>query len=124
MSSPVFDVSKAPYHASGNGSADDTAALQSAFNDAQAVDGCVYFPAGVYRITQPLSFRPPHSPGRRNIALRGDGSQPAIDARFELPEAIARRKFVSARFESSSYCFVGEDLRVHAVFRLRRLALE
>ena len=59
-----------------------------------------------------------------SIALRADDSQPAIDARFEVPEAIARRKFVSARFESSSYCFVGEDLRVHAVFRLRRLALE
>ena len=78
MSSPVFDVSKAPYHAKGNGSTDDTAALQSALNDAQAVDGCVYFPAGVYLITQPLSFRPPDSPGRRNIALRGDGPNVSV----------------------------------------------
>jgi hypothetical protein len=73
MTSQVFDVSRAPYHAAGDGSANDTAALQTALNDAQAVNGCVYFPAGVYLITQPLSFRPPDSPGRRNLSLKGDG---------------------------------------------------
>jgi hypothetical protein len=78
MSSSVFDVTQAPYHAKGDGTSDDTAALQSALNDAQAVNGCVYFPAGVYLVTQSLSFRPPHTPGRRNLALRGDGPNVSV----------------------------------------------
>ena len=78
MSSALFDVSKAPYHAVGNGQADDFAALQTALNDAQAVDGCIYFPAGVYLISAALSFRPPNTPGRRNISLRGDGPNVSV----------------------------------------------
>lgn len=78
MSSPVFDVTRAPYGAVGDGSTDDYAAIQAAFNDAQAVNGCVYFPAGEYLIRTALSFQGAASPGRRSIALKGDGPNVSV----------------------------------------------
>ena len=43
-----LDVTAPPFGAVGDGRADDTAALQRAF-DACGAGDCVYFPAGVYR---------------------------------------------------------------------------
>ncbi len=73
MSSPVFDVSKVPYSATGNGSTNDYAAVQAAINDAQAVNGCVYFPTGVYLVQTTLSFQSPNNPSQRKISFKGDG---------------------------------------------------
>ena len=59
------------YGATGDGVTDDTAAVQSALN---TVSGVLYFPAGTYRTTSPLTANP------RRVAIRGDGSQSSIIA--------------------------------------------
>jgi len=57
------------FGARGNGSTDDTAALQAAVNwTAGANRGTVYFPVGTYRITAPITFESPNL----NIAFRGE----------------------------------------------------
>jgi len=46
---PLFDVTAAPYHARGDGFADDGPAIQAAIDDAAAVGGgIVFLPAGTY----------------------------------------------------------------------------
>lgn len=53
---PVFDVTHPDYGAEGDGTADDTAAIQSAINDAQAAGGVVFLPPGIYFITGRLTI--------------------------------------------------------------------
>lgn len=54
---PVFDVTHPDYGAEGDGTADDTQAIQSAINDAQAAgNGVVYLPPGLYYITDRLNI--------------------------------------------------------------------
>jgi hypothetical protein len=58
------NVKDDPYGAVGDGSTDDTEAIQSALNDAKqgsgagdlTAGGIVFFPRGIYRITEPLYF--------------------------------------------------------------------
>ena len=55
MAKIMFVVTDSPYNAAGNGSTDDTAAIQSAINAcAAAGGGQVYFPPGTYLISGPL----------------------------------------------------------------------
>ena len=57
------------FGARGNGSTDDTAAIQAAVNwTSSAGRGTVHFPLGTYRITAPITFEP----GNLNIAFRGE----------------------------------------------------
>jgi hypothetical protein len=46
-----------------------------------------------------------------------------IDATFDVPDEIAKRKFVSARFVASDYAYDEKDLRIHVVFMLRSVGL-
>lgn len=48
------DVKASPYHAKGDGEADDTAALQQAIDDNEIV----FLPKGFYYLTRPLQLRP------------------------------------------------------------------
>jgi len=58
-------VTSPPYKASGNGLADDTAAIQAALRDAgKRGGGTVYLPQGEYKITEPLVIP-------RGVELRG-----------------------------------------------------
>jgi hypothetical protein len=50
----LYDVTSAPYNADATGAADVSAAIKQALSDAQATGGTVYFPAGTYRINQPI----------------------------------------------------------------------
>ena len=53
----VVDVTQAPYHAKGDGSADDTEAIQQALNAAAAGKGhLIYLPNGTYRISDTLRW--------------------------------------------------------------------
>lgn len=53
-----INVRDAPYDAAGNGTIDDTGAIQQALDDGafgdQADENAVYFPPGIYRITNTL----------------------------------------------------------------------
>jgi len=54
---PVYNVKVSPYNATGNGVTDDSAAIQSAINAAQAAGGgIVYLPPGSYRVNTGLSI--------------------------------------------------------------------
>lgn len=64
-----INVKGPPYNATGNGTTDDTAAIQSALNHAGTLGGaCVYLPAGVYRVSS--NFLIPSF-----TTVQGDGSQ-------------------------------------------------
>ena len=59
------------YGAVGNGSTDDTTAVQAAINATAATGGVVYFPRGVYKITAGLTY---NSSGVYAVAFRGDNA--------------------------------------------------
>lgn len=61
-----FNVKAAPYNATGNNVADDTAAVAAALTAAGAAGGVVYFPAGTYRMTGTITV-----PSK--VTLRGAG---------------------------------------------------
>jgi hypothetical protein len=67
---PAYDtvcanVREAPYNAAGNGSADDSGAIQAAIDDCPEGQ-VVYVPEGTYRVATGLSIQ-------KGIVLRGDG---------------------------------------------------
>lgn len=64
-SGTVRDVTQPPYNAAGDGSADDTAAIQAALDDSVFCD-IVYLPAGTYRTTAQLDID-------TGLVLRGAG---------------------------------------------------
>jgi PKD repeat protein len=61
-----INVKEAPFNAAGNGTHDDTAALQSAINSCSP-GYAVYVPSGTYKITSSLRLK-------SGVAVRGDGS--------------------------------------------------
>ena len=65
---PVFDVTA--YGAVGDGTADDTTALQDAI-DAAVGGGVVYLPAGTYKLTESLTLKD-------NVIVRGAGKAVTI----------------------------------------------
>ena len=50
----VIDVTRAPYHAKGDGVADDTAALQRAIDDHTGKRNVIFLPAGTYLVAGTL----------------------------------------------------------------------
>jgi Pectate lyase superfamily protein len=55
LDASLINVKAAPYNAYGDGSHDDTAAIQAAIN-ALTTGGTVFFPAGIYMISSALTF--------------------------------------------------------------------
>ena len=66
-SSVQFNVKSSTYGAKGDGTTDDTLAIQAAINDAVAYQGIVVFPTGVYKITNKLTIA-------GNCSLISDGA--------------------------------------------------
>jgi len=74
------------YGAVGNGTADDTAALQAAFNAAYDLDGTIYLPPGDYKITANISTkRPLNAPAGVTISATqaSTSAYPTIGIYFE-----------------------------------------
>lgn len=69
--SGVINVRLAPYHAKGDGTTDDTAALQKAIDDWQGSGRTIYLPAGTYMVCKPLRYTPAKGHGYNNLC--GDG---------------------------------------------------
>jgi len=65
--SAVFNVKASPYSAAGNGTTDDTTAVQAAITAAAVSGGIVYFPPGTYSLTG-VSI-----PSAGNVTLAGAG---------------------------------------------------
>jgi lysophospholipase L1-like esterase len=51
------------------------------------------------------------------------GKEP-VDATFDVPEDVAKRKFVSVRLVSPNWAYDGLELRLHVVFQIASVALE
>lgn len=69
-----INVTAAPYNAAGNGSTDDTAAVQAAFNAAATAGGAtIYFPAGTYVLSSQLTFT--FAATLQGIRILGDGAE-------------------------------------------------
>ncbi len=66
---PYYNVKSAPYNAAGNGTTNDTTAIQAAITACStAGGGIVYIPRGTYLVTTSLSI------ANINVALLGDGA--------------------------------------------------
>ncbi len=104
--SGVIDVKAAPHFAKGDGSSDDTAALQSAINEGQGTGRAIYLPEGVYLISAPLKFAENASYQRNGLfgrnVLRGAGVESSTirlkDNSFTdaaAPKAVINNGFIS-----------------------------
>ena len=85
----VINVKASPYNATGDGTTDDTAAIQAAF-DAAVVGGVgtpgyaqLYFPTGLYRITTSISGATPNG-----VHIKGDSVGGSIDGAVERGSLI------------------------------------
>jgi hypothetical protein len=65
MPTNFLDITAAPYYAVGNGTTDNTTAIQNAINDAKAQGKGVWIPAGTFLITSRLNVD--------NVQVRGAG---------------------------------------------------
>jgi hypothetical protein len=77
---PFINVKSAPYKAKGDGTTDDTAAIQQAANDALAQHKFVFFPAGTYLHTGMITFN--------GVAVTGVGAPTTLLANNEDSSAI------------------------------------
>jgi autotransporter-associated beta strand protein len=84
----VINVQNPPFNAAGNGSADDTVALQNALNAASPGD-TVYLPTGNYQITSPLLLR------TSSLTILGDDGASTITAGAPLASMLTTPTNVS-----------------------------
>ena len=66
----IIDVSKPPYNAKGDGTTDDTAAIQKAFDDYPERNAIIYLPNGIYLVSNTLRWGG-NEGQQRNTVLQG-----------------------------------------------------
>lgn len=83
------NVKEAPFSARGNGSTDDTVALQAALDSVPSTGGIVYVPPGVYEISATLQIKS-HSTTLigSGAGNRADGSQAGEGSRIEVAAGV------------------------------------
>lgn len=74
ITTPVVDITQAPYNADNTGNADITAIIQQAINDISSTGGVVYLPAGEYAMSVPSSRSYGAQISSNNIVIRGAGA--------------------------------------------------
>ena len=74
----LVDVTKAPYGAKGDGKTDDTAALQRALSENHDKGAIIYFPNGVYRISDTLFYSLDNPDKARQTILQGQSERGTI----------------------------------------------
>ena len=81
----VVDVTKAPYFARGDGSTDDTQAIQKALDDHPSQGAIIYLPNGVYRVTDTLHWPHGRNPGgeEKETVLQGQSRDGTV---LQLPD--------------------------------------
>jgi hypothetical protein len=90
-SATIGRINVRDHGAVGDGTANDTAALQAAINAVPAAGGTVYLPTGHYKVTDVLTLR-------SNLVLIGDGDGPSliqqVTANKDLFAGVALNKIV------------------------------
>jgi hypothetical protein len=81
-SGPFFDVKA--YGAIGDGTTDDTAAIQAAIDAAATLGGVVFFPSGTYKLTSAIQLK-------SKVILRGSGMNASI-----LKQSVAAQDGIQA----------------------------
>ena len=99
------------YGATGNGTTDDTAAIQAAFNAANTEKGAtVYFPSGDYLITSTLTL--PRSARIAGATRRGVGNPPSIIAGSGIYANFAGPAMRAAEATVTSYDLTISNLHI------------
>ena len=80
----MVSVKDAPYNATGNGTTDDTAAIQAAIDSLGATGGVVHIPAGTYKTTAAITI------ANAKTNIQGDG----VEATVIAPATAAQNAFV------------------------------
>lgn len=86
--SGIVDVTKPPYSAKGDGTADDTAAIQKALDDHPNSGAIIYLPKGTYRVTNTLRWPQGNRGGmeQKRVVLMGQSRDGSV---IRLPDNCA-----------------------------------
>lgn len=113
--SGIIDVTDAPYHAIGDGVADDTAAIQAAIEAALESGRIVYLPAGTYRISDTLGPVPDvfyfniEGESRDQVVIRLDAEAPGF-GNASSPKPVIRTARAAAGWTNNSFMCNVADL--------------
>jgi parallel beta-helix repeat protein len=97
---PEINVMDHPYHATGDGATDDTAAIQAAENAADASGGTLYFPPGAYVVTATVIFDGP-------VSLRGSPGSAIVELAASLVDDPLFRYSATSGFTIQGMTFTG-----------------
>ncbi|NJK91919.1 MAG: hypothetical protein HC904_08880 [Blastochloris sp.] len=74
----VINVKSAPFLAAGNGTTDDTAAIQAAIKEALHSEGTLYFPNGTYLVSNTLEWRNASNSWDTYLSMQGQSQAGTI----------------------------------------------